>query len=126
MRRAGLGAVFIGSDANATSEFAETVVQGDLSGRGVKVLTREEPMAGKSLEGLSNAAETAVEIWFAGAQRAGTRTGSDIAAAIGMAPVKTTGMGVVAFGSNGDAGLPSYAAASLIDGRWSAAASEAR
>lgn len=126
MRRAGLYAVFIGSDANATSEFADTVVQGELSGKGVSVLTRAEPVAGKSLEGLSNAAETAVEIWFTGAQRAGTRTGADIAAALAMAPIKTTGMGVVAFGSNGDAGLPSFAAATLVDGRWSAAAFEAR
>lgn len=126
LRKAGFNGVFIGSDANATPEFADAVIQGGLGGGGVKVLTRAGPVAERSASGLGTAAATAVEAWLAGVDRAESGTPADVASAISRAPFKTTTMGILSFDSRGDAELTSFVAAALVDGRWSAAASQAR
>jgi branched-chain amino acid transport system substrate-binding protein len=127
MRKAGLAAVLVGSDALATTEFAEFVGEDDRSKARVQVLARTpHDTAAKGDADTAHGphalfASAAVEAWADAAARAGSIDLDKIIAALTIAPVTTRALGVISFDAKGDASLPSYTAAVLVAGRWTAA-----
>lgn len=127
MRKAGLAAVLVGSDALATAEFAEFVGEDDRAGRRVQVLARTPndaaPQGPEETGPGPHAAfaHGAIEAWAAAVVRANSTELGKVAAAISIAPITTRALGVISFDAKGDASLPSYTAAVLVAGRWTAA-----
>lgn len=124
LRKAGLTATLIASDANATPEFAEAANLSNSPADAVQVLTPAEAHSGADAippqsRGLSILAAAAIESWTAAASAAGSNDPAKIAAALSAAPVATQSMGEISFDANGDARLPSFTAARLVAGQWS-------
>lgn len=150
MRRAGIKGLLLGSDANATADFANAVREIDGSDR-VAVLmpaivnnSFSEMAAARSPETTRDAnisrdhplrvlAMAAVEIWLqsrddvaasdpssAGqiAARPSVAAAPPLAAIIGARHHATSALGEISFDQRGDARLPSFAAATLVDGQW--------
>jgi branched-chain amino acid transport system substrate-binding protein len=110
LRKAGIGAAMIASDANATEEFARAATarnDADLGGV-VKVMLQAPGSGGFDANELAAAAAHAVAAW-----RAAWDTGNT-ASALSTQDLK----GVTTFGELGDARLASFTAVPLVAGRW--------
>jgi len=117
LRKAGLDATVIASDANATDEFAAAAEASP--GAAVKVMTRPPEAGGLDRDALSVTAGAAIELWSEALARAGTRDAAKVAAELTAAASPTTALGRIGFWASGDAQVPSFTAAPLVAGRWS-------
>jgi branched-chain amino acid transport system substrate-binding protein len=126
MRDAGLGSVFLGSDALANGQLAETAGADTAGARAllphdlasdVSETARRERFALQRPAAPLATAYAAVEAWAAAATRARALDGSAVAAALQQGTFDTV-LGDIAFGENGDARLPSYDIVEWKDGAW--------
>lgn len=150
MRRAGIKGLLLGSDANATADFANAVREIDGSDRVAvlmpaivnKSFSERELAAARSPEPPRDAnispahplrvlAMAAAEIWLqsrddvaasdpssAGQSAATPSVAPPLAAIIGARHHATSALGEISFDQRGDARVPSFAAATLVDGEW--------
>ena len=115
---AGLESAFLGADALATADFAAVAARGR---RRVNVLLPAEPEpAAQGLDSTAGLIRGALEVWRAGAERAGTIDGPAIAAEIKRAPseIKTAALGIVSFDEAGDVAADAFEPASARAGEW--------
>lgn len=103
LRKAGISAPVIASDANATTDFAAAAASAGGAQSMVKVMVPAAGSGGLDEQDLSRAAEDAVRAWLA------ARASGDAVQALARGPV---------FDERGDARMPAFMAAPLVDGRW--------
>jgi len=128
MRAAGLETVFIGGDALATPQFAQTAGE---AATGAGALLPHDPARTLSPEKLRAAfgartptgpfvsAYAAVEAWRAAAQAVHSLEPEAVSGALAQGPFETV-LGPVAFDAAGDANVPSYDIVWWEDGTWRA------
>jgi branched-chain amino acid transport system substrate-binding protein len=131
LRKSGFRGTLIASDANATEDFAAIASAAEAAGIAVKVMTRPRQSGGLDLEGLQQAAATAVSAWHDAVMRTGSHDAAKVASQLtsgsaarstdGHLPPPVAGDGIE-FDESGDARIPSYTASPLIAGRWSKSA----
>jgi branched-chain amino acid transport system substrate-binding protein len=126
MRAANLNAVFLGSDALANGQLAETAGTDTL---GARALLPHDPASDVSQTtqrdrfGLQRpaaplaAAYAAVEAWAAAATKAQSLDAAAVAAGLQEGTFDTV-LGPIAFDGNGDARVPSYDIVEWKDGAW--------
>jgi ABC-type branched-subunit amino acid transport system substrate-binding protein len=113
LRKAGIKAPIIASDANATDEFATMAASGDAADARVSVMVDAPGSGGFEAAGLAAASLDAVTAWLAVKD-----SGAADAIAARLASETSNGDGTIRFDSRGDARLISFTAVPLIDGRW--------
>jgi branched-chain amino acid transport system substrate-binding protein len=113
LRKAGIAAALLASDANATDEFGAAASSVDPSTPAVKVLMRAPRSGGMNSADLKWAASSAVKIWLS--LQANSQS-SDMAGR--LAGSEAQGEDRVQFDAKGDARVPSFAAVPLVAGRW--------
>ncbi|MGZ8410919.1 MAG: ABC transporter substrate-binding protein [Hyphomicrobium sp.] len=114
LRKVGIAAALIASDANATDEFGAAAASSvDPSTPAVKVMMRAPRSGGMNSADLKWAASRAVKIWLS---LKATSQSSDMAGQ--LAGSEAQGEDRVQFDAKGDARVPSFAAVPLVAGRW--------
>jgi branched-chain amino acid transport system substrate-binding protein len=125
MRAAGLATVFLGSDALAPSQFAETADE-DATGAGVLLPSDAaygaaakvaETFPEQTPTGAFVAAYAAVEAWRAAVATAGSLEPAAVGAALQKGNLDTV-LGPLSFDADGDADVPSYDILWWADGGW--------
>jgi branched-chain amino acid transport system substrate-binding protein len=126
MRAAGLTTVFLGSDAIANAQLAQTA---GADAKGARALlphdpstkvpeaTRRERFLLQAASGPFVSAYAAVETWRAAAARAQTCAPDAVSSALQEGAFKTV-LGSITFDQAGDARLPSYDVVTWKDGAW--------
>ncbi len=126
MRAAHLNAVFLGSDALANGQLAETAGTDTLGTRAllphdlasdVAQTTQRDRFALQRPAAPLAAAYAAVEAWAAAAAKAQSLDAAPLAAALQGGTFDTV-LGPIAFDDNGDAHVPSYDIVEWKDGAW--------
>jgi branched-chain amino acid transport system substrate-binding protein len=113
LRKAGIAATLIASDANATDEFGAAAASVGPSTPAVKVMMRAPQSGGMNAADLKWAASRALTLWLS---LMTTSPSSDIAGRLAVS--QTEGEVRVQFNAKGDALVPSFAAVPLAAGRW--------
>jgi branched-chain amino acid transport system substrate-binding protein len=114
LRKAGIAAALIASDANATEEFGAAAASVNSSTSAVRVMMRAPQSGGMNSAELEWAAFRAVTIWLSFKT---TATPNEIA---GLLVTTEAGSGEdrVQFDAKGDARITSFVAVPLVAGRW--------
>ena len=107
----------LGTDALATSDFADFAVKAETP---VEVLLPAGLVPGASDVDDARAGEArgAFEAWLEAARKAGTTDARTLSAALRAAPVTTRALGEIRFDANGDLEARAFAPASAHPGRW--------
>jgi branched-chain amino acid transport system substrate-binding protein len=126
MRDAGLDTVFLGSDAIANAQLAETAASAADGARallphdaaaGVPEATRRERFALQVASGPFVSGYAAIEAWREAAAKAQSKEATAVAAALQQGTFDTV-LGSVSFDERGDARLPSYDVVTWKYGAW--------
>lgn len=117
IERLGLPARVLGSDALATSGFADFAAQAETP---VSVLLPAGLVPGVSDadDASSGEARGAFEAWLDAARRAGSTDAVTLSANLRASAVETRALGEIRFDANGDLDTRAFAAASARAGRW--------
>ncbi len=126
MRAAHLDTVFVGSDALANAQLAETAGADTAGARAllphdpasdVSEAARRDRFALQKPAGTLAAAYAAVEAWRAAAAKAQSLAAPAVAEALQQGTVETV-LGRISFDENGDARVPSYDIVEWREGAW--------
>jgi branched-chain amino acid transport system substrate-binding protein len=113
LRKAGITASLIASDANATDEFGSAAATVGPSKPAVSVMMRAPHSGGMTSADLRWAASRALTVWLS--LKANNKP-SEIVGRLALSePVGEDGL---QFDAKGDARVPSFAAVPLVEGRW--------
>jgi branched-chain amino acid transport system substrate-binding protein len=113
LRKAGISAALIASDANATDEFGAAAASVEPSTPAVKVMMRAPQSGGMNSGDLKWAASRALTLWLS---LMTTGPSSDIAGRLSIPEAEREDR--VQFDARGDARIASFAAVPLVAGRW--------
>ncbi|MBY0226409.1 MAG: ABC transporter substrate-binding protein [Hyphomicrobium sp.] len=113
LRKAGIPAAMIASDANATDEFGAAAASVDPSTPAIKVMIRAPQSGGMNSADLKWAASRALTMWLSLKENSQP---SEIPGRLAVS--EAGGEDRLQFDAKGDARVPSFAAVPLVKGRW--------